>query len=270
VKENMMSTLLGGLLFVGAGISPGFCMRGEMDRREVERWKRCAMRQGRFIQEALKIELGEGIKSAPKKWAMGDGQRITGGIEMPIEKLEIEESGEAELHWVREARVGAMLGVCRNEIRGLRQKLLEEGVSWRIGNGRRVEISSAGIQILARATGTYSVPEGTQGEKSRKSTLIQKNAGSSVTLGLVGWPRACGEVQAQVVTVCTGRVPVNRKVLQCVALNEQRVIVRVRDNSLFLPGMKLAAWPGRDGGPWEFAGQPGKNDGRMPRGRGRW
>jgi hypothetical protein len=45
-------------LLVGGGLL-GYFIGRELDRREIERWKRCALKQGRFINQQLEIELGQ-------------------------------------------------------------------------------------------------------------------------------------------------------------------------------------------------------------------
>lgn len=160
----------------------------------------------------------------------------------------------------------------------MRQKFLVEGVDWRIGAGRRVEISAAGLKKLGAKTL----------EHPGLMTVAPKTA---LTLALSPEEREAGgactyiaslvERVPVIVRVVMGRTPLNKKILICECEERsgdwagtksgRRVVVRVRDNSVFMAGMEIGAWPARvPGGTWEFAGRPGKFDGRAPRGRGRW
>lgn len=200
--------------------------------------------------------------------------------------------------WVWEARLPGRFGISRNDLRGLRQRMLREGVDWRREGGDengRIEISATG---LARLEGALALcgPEKTVKDALGASCAADggvKNggvSGSGVKAALLreGFVDPAHLVRADqgglVELVCVrGYTIRNPKLVEATAVAgnssrlrcEGNVLVRVRDNSNFGPGMRFLARREAERmfvfeqGLWGHPEKAGPK-GKLPRVRGRW
>lgn len=146
--------------------------------------------------------------------------------------------GTEELYW--ESRVADSLGVARKLVVQLRKEHLTDGAHYR-REKNNVVLTPAGLALLKQhlAPAPLATPEAEQ------------------TATKPGPPP-----RRMMVVV---RVAVNHRLLWCYVKSDAKraqVLVRVRDNKDFMPGMELEAI---DAGfnQWQYAG-------RMPRRKGRW
>lgn len=203
-----------------------------------------------------------------------------------------EKSTVALEQWVWEARLPGRLGVSRNDLRGLRQRMLVEGVDWRREGGDengRIEISATGLARLESALALCG-PEKSAAACPEASCAAETGVQFVDPAHLV---RAGEDGLVELVCVrgYTIRNPklIEARLLGRGALASARgralspagspdlptVLVRVRDNSNFGPGMRFLARREAErmfvfeqglGGHPEKAGPRGK----LPRVRGRW
>jgi hypothetical protein len=120
-----------------------------------------------------------------------------------------------------ESHVATRLGVSRRDLVSLRWAHLKEGSDF-VKNGRRIVYAAVGVEKLAQVLQNDSAP----GKWLPTNVLCED-----------------GALEAMVSTFTVRRKAHNNRVLECLDENNQVVIVRVRDNENFLPGMEVTAVP---------------------------
>ncbi len=145
-----------------------------------------------------------------------------------------------------EAELGTRLGLGEKNLRQLRAEVLKRGVDWDLVKGG-VCLPQTGLGRLLEATG---LPASTP-------VLAEVTAASATQAA----PSA-RQIGAQEELVCFKCYKLNRRMLEAKTAAGDLVLVSVRDNSNFLPGMTMKC---RFAGTrvWELAQ-------RLPRHRGRW
>ena len=149
-------------------------------------------------------EGGVGVRAA-RRDAMGSDARNFGPKDCSI--------------W--ESHVATRLGVSRRDLVSLRWRHLQEGLHF-VKNGRRIVYAPSGVEKLAQV-----LQNGSAQEKWLPTNVLCE-----------------GEAEEAMVSTFKVRRKVhNNRVLECLDENNQVVIVRVRDNEKFLPGMEVTAVP---------------------------
>lgn len=140
-----------------------------------------------------------------------------------------------------ESHVAVRLGVSRRDVAAVRQQHLREGIHF-VKTGRRVVYSDAGVARLAKALSNGGGQEG-----SLPTRVLCAPEALKTTFSF--------QVRRKVA---------NRHVIECTDEAGKIVLVRVRRNENFLPGMKVEAVPYGDlVNVYEFTG-------RYPRFRGKY
>lgn len=178
---------------------------------------------------------------------------VTHRVEIPASELPRTFTAEAPatpppaddgLYW--ESKVAESLGLSRDRIRALRQEHLLEGVDFRTVRGD-VVLTELGLAKIASIDNGKGPATPTSPDDSSAKFPVPK-----------GPP-----VRAKFAVV---RIPANKRLLYCVPKGEHgkapQVLIRVKDNSLFMPWMELEAIES-DNNSWQFRG-------RLPRKKGKW
>lgn len=135
-----------------------------------------------------------------------------------------------EVFW--EAKVAEALGISRERVRALREQHLD-AEDWST-RGNAVVLSARGLEKITAAAQAEGAPG-----------LVQAGPVAAVRLVV---RKLCRNPRLMVAAVTREAV--------------ETVVVRVRDNSAFMPGMEFEA-VGLGDGSFQFTG-------RLPRSRGRW
>lgn len=160
-----------------------------------------------------------------------------------------------------ESRISSALGVPRKILAGLRKDHLVEKKDFVRLENNLVALTAAG---LARIENLLAHPPsaGDGGLLNGKPAANAGKPSSDIPLG----PPAREKMRVE-------KVPQNPGILMCARSNPPSIVmIRVRDNTNFVPGMMIEAIQAGDGF-WQFRNRsPGEEStcGRLPRMKGRW
>lgn len=148
------------------------------------------------------------------------------------------------LYW--ESKVAESLGLSRERIRTLRQEHLTEGVDFRTVRGE-VVLTELGLTKITAIDDGKGPPTPAAPDDSSAKFPVPKGPPARAKFTVV-------------------RIPANKRLLYCVPKGEHgkapQVLIRVKDNSFFMPWMELEAIES-DNNSWQFRG-------RLPRKKGKW
>lgn len=163
------------------------------------------------------------------------------------------------LFW--EGRVADALGVRRKLLARLRQDHLSEGVDFVRREANAVVLTATGLEKIERL-----VKEGGGGVENERETTGKPSSSGKSDAGVPAGPAPREKMRVE-------RVPSHPQLLLCLSeVTRKLVVVRVRENSHFVPGMRIEAIASTHG-VWQFhnreLGGP-TTIGRLPRQKGRW
>lgn len=171
----------------------------------------------------------------------------------PAAEVHGELPGDASVDFFWEARVAGWLGVPCRRVSALRRKAMAEGKDWRV-HDHGIVYTKAGIALLESFLKSLGVQRaGAQGEKNTETTAETPPV-----------PQGPPERKAARVV----RLFPNRRLLLARPNDTPKdkpvdVLVIVRDNTNFLPGMSVTIVHDARGNRWQFSG-------RLPRRKGKW
>ena len=168
-----------------------------------------------------------------------------------------------------ERNLAENLGVARVVLRGIRANELEAGTDWERGHGGRIEYTAGGIErvreILANSAPENPPQEGLEGGEgypdpnSSPKTPPAPEDSAPAAIREVETGRKNAPTEAKVT-----RLPMNSRILFArIEGDEADILVRVRDNALFVRGMVIPVLQPPAGGAWQLGR-------KHPRWKGRW
>ena len=163
----------------------------------------------------------------------------------------------------------------RDEMRSIRAELLTEGVDWE-RRGKRVMLTPDAATLIASRLAELPALLASIG--ARKNAATPKDAATEKKPLTAAIPaQSCLPADAATCLRVVKNDAPNRTLLICepTPSTGERILVRVRDTSHFLPGSAagyILAKPVAGATAWQFVGRPGCDNSipRYPRQPGRW
>jgi hypothetical protein len=177
------------------------------------------------------------------------GQKKRGEPITTVKEMAAAARAVRERSYYREAAVAEALGLARQRLVTLRVEHMVEGPDYRIDHNEVVLTPEGLMRMYELTAGMVATPAPEQ-----KPATVTEPA----TPPKPGPPRR-EKFRVQ-------KIPRNKRLLYCVKADEpltaRMILVRVKDNSFFMPKMTMECIEGELGS-WQFKG-------RLPRRKGRW